>query len=219
MWVGPGRQLWIILAPLVLAAGLATPAAAHPHVFVTAQATLVYQNGTFTGIRHRWTFDEFYSTMAIEGLDKNKDGIYDREELAELAKVNVDGLKEFSYFTFATLGGKELKLGDASGDYWLEHKDGLLTLVFTVPFASPVLAEAKGLRFSVYDPTYFIGFEWAKTDPVKLSDGAPANCKATLGPAKGEGGDTEALGGALAGQFGGGAVSYQKTVAVACSGP
>src|SRR5262245_25720518 len=28
--------------------------------------------------------------MAIEGLDKNNDGVYSREELAELAKVNIE---------------------------------------------------------------------------------------------------------------------------------
>lgn len=219
MWTGPRRRLCMVLTLLGLSAGLIPPAAAHPHVFVTAQAIVVHHNGTFTGIQHRWTFDEFYSSMAIEGLDKNRDGVYDREELAELAKINIDGLKDFGYFTFASLAGKELKLGEVDGDYWLEHKDGLLTLVFTVPFTMPVLAEAKGLRFAVYDPTYFIGFDWSKTDPVKLSAGAPANCKATLGVAKGEGGDAEALGGALAGQFGGASVSVQKTVSVACGGP
>jgi len=52
-------------------------------------------------------------------------------------------------------------LGEAR-DYWLEHKDGLLSLYFTLPFASPVLSEAKGLTISVYDPTYFIAFDLAK---------------------------------------------------------
>ena len=42
--------------------------------------------------------------MAIEGLDKNGDGKYDRQELSELAQVNIDGLKEFNYFTVAKLG-------------------------------------------------------------------------------------------------------------------
>ena len=34
--------------------------------------------------------------MAVEGLDTNKDGKYSREELAELAKVNVTSLKDFA---------------------------------------------------------------------------------------------------------------------------
>ena len=91
-----------LLAGLATLAGvLAGPAAAHPHVWITVETTLMYDQGAFSGLRHKWTFDQYYTAMAIEGLDKNKDGKYDREELAELAKVNIDGLKEFAYFTTA----------------------------------------------------------------------------------------------------------------------
>jgi len=163
----------------VVATALLTclPAAAHPHIWVTMEATLLYENGAFVGIRHKWTFDEYYTTSAIEGLDKNNDGIYSREELAELAKVNVDALKDFDYFTFPTLSGQALKLGEPR-DYWLEHKDGALSLLFTVPFATPVLSDAKGFAFSVYDPSFFIAFDLAKTEnPVRLGEGAPKSCK------------------------------------------
>ena len=154
--------LWGVLAVAWLYGTVATRAEAHPHIWITFETTVLYDKGTFVGVRHKWTFDEFYAAMAIEGLDKNKDGIHDREELAELAKVNIEGLKDFSFFTFPALLGKEIKVGEAR-DYWLEHKDGALSLIFTLPFASPVPAEAKGLTVSVYDPTYFIAFELAKT--------------------------------------------------------
>ena len=97
---------------------LAGPAAAHPHVWISVQTALLYDKGAFSGLRHTWAFDQFYTAMAIEGLDKNKDGKYDREELAELAKVNIDGLKEFAYFTTASVAGQDLKF-EAPSDYWL----------------------------------------------------------------------------------------------------
>ena len=96
-------------------------------MWITVETTVLYDNGAFTGLEHKWTFDEFYTAMAIEGLDKNKDGIYDREELSELAKVNIDGLKEFGYFTYPVLAGQDVKIQDPK-DYWLEHKDGILSL-------------------------------------------------------------------------------------------
>jgi ABC-type uncharacterized transport system substrate-binding protein len=95
------------------------PAAAHPHVWVNVETTVVYDKGIVTGLRQRWFFDEFYTSMAIQGLDANNDGNYDRGELAELAKVNVEGLKEFDYFTFAQLGGQPLAF-DAPADYLME---------------------------------------------------------------------------------------------------
>ena len=97
-----------------------SPARAHPHIWVSYRTSVVYENGAVIGFRQSWTFDEYYTVMAIEGLDTNKDGKYTREELAELAKVNVEALKEFSYFTFPRLKGQDLAVA-APADYWLEH--------------------------------------------------------------------------------------------------
>ena len=104
----------------------ATPARAHPHVWVTTQTTVLYENGTIVGLRHKWSFDDFYTSMALQGLDINNDGVYDRSELAELAKVNIDGLKEFDYFTIVKLGGETLKF-QIPRDFYLEHADGPLS--------------------------------------------------------------------------------------------
>jgi ABC-type uncharacterized transport system substrate-binding protein len=95
---------------------------AHPHVWVTTETTVLYENGTIIGLRQKWSFDDFYTSMAVQGLDTNNDGIYDRSELAELAKVNMEGLKEFNYFTTARLATEQLKL-EAPKDFYLEHAD------------------------------------------------------------------------------------------------
>jgi ABC-type uncharacterized transport system substrate-binding protein len=137
--------------------------------------------------------------------------------LAELAKVNIEGLKDFSFFTFPALAGKEIKVGEAR-DYWLEHKDGALSLIFTLPFANPVLEEAKGLTISVYDPTYFIAFELAKTDPAKLSEGAPKACAAKVGVPPQQQGKGAPLEG-LQAQLGALGVSISKTIMVECNAP
>ena len=72
----------------------ATSLAAHPHVWATVRSEIVFgPDQKITGIRHAWTFDEFYTAMAVEGLDTDKDGTYSKEELAPLAKVNIESLK------------------------------------------------------------------------------------------------------------------------------
>ncbi len=46
----------------------AVPAFAHPHVWVTMESELVYApDGSITGIRHAWTFDDVFSTYATQG--------------------------------------------------------------------------------------------------------------------------------------------------------
>jgi ABC-type uncharacterized transport system substrate-binding protein len=216
-----GAIFWRLLPGLALLAallGVSVPANAHPHVWVTVETTLLYERGAFTGFRHKWTFDEFYSAMAVEGLDTNKDGKYSRQELAELAKVNVVSLKDFSYFTFPQLAGQAVKLGEPR-DYWLEHKDGILTLHFVLPFATPVLAEAKGLTFGVYDPSFFIAFDLAKVEkPLRLGEGAPKGCSLKVGAPERDPGDASALGEQLTAITGFG-VSVAKLASVECNGP
>ena len=159
---------------LICAAIYAVPAQAHPHVWVTMQTELVYaQDGSITGIRHAWSFDDMFSTFATQGLESKEKGKFTRDELAPLAKVNVESLKEFDYFTYATVDGKKAALTDPLSDYWFDYTDSVLTLHFTLPFKSPV--KAKELKVEIYDPTIFVDFAFAKQSPVKLV-GAP-KCK------------------------------------------
>jgi ABC-type uncharacterized transport system substrate-binding protein len=152
------------------------PAFAHPHVWVTMQSELVYApDGSITGIRHAWTFDDVFSTYATQGLPQATKGQFTREELAALAKENVESLKEYSFFNYARVEGARKK--DAFIDpteYWLDYKDESLTLNFTLPFKTPV--KAKDLLIDIYDPEFFVAFEFIDKDPVKLA-GAPAACK------------------------------------------
>jgi ABC-type uncharacterized transport system substrate-binding protein len=146
------------------------PAQAHPHVWVTMTSQVVYgANGMATGIRHSWAFDDMYSAFATEGLEQKKKGAFTREELKPLAEVNVTSLKEFDFFTYAKVDGKKVPLADPV-DYWLEYKDEVLTLHFTLPLKSP--AKAQSLDVEVYDPTYFVDFGFAEKSPVTLV-GAP----------------------------------------------
>jgi ABC-type uncharacterized transport system substrate-binding protein len=162
----------IVLATLALFA--ASPAQAHPHVWVTMKSELVYApDGSVTGVRHAWTFDDMFSVFATQGLESKEKGKFTREELAPLAQVNVESLKEYDYFTIAHANGKKAELNPPV-DYWLEFTNGLLTLHFTLPFKAPV--KAQNVEVEMYDPTWFVDFAFAEKDPVQLV-GAPAACQ------------------------------------------
>jgi ABC-type uncharacterized transport system substrate-binding protein len=168
--------LLTLIGTSLISAFVAGHAGAHPHVWVTYETTVVYDKGMIAGLDHVWTFDDMYTAMAVEGLDKNGDGAYSREELAELAQVNMDGLKDFDYFTYGNSGVSAVKFAPPQ-DPWLEHTNGILRLHFRLPLSEPVVADAAGFTFSIYDPSYFIAFEPEKTDPVKLAASAPKGCK------------------------------------------
>ena len=164
------------LALFLSAACVSAAAWAHPHVWVTVETEVVYdEHKSVTGFRHKWTFDEAYSRFAADGRDLNNDGQYDREELKELAEVNIASLKEFGFFTFPKLSGKPVSQ-ELPKDYWLEYKDGLLTLFLTLPLKTPIPGtQVTDFTFAVYDPTMYVDFAFAKDNPVRLS-AAPARC-------------------------------------------
>ena len=168
------RPIIFALSGLVATCGAA---AAHPHVWVTMKAQLVYaQDGSITGVRHAWTFDDMFSVFATQGIDAKTKGEFSREELKPLAQTNVESLKDFDYFTYAKSSGKKLEFAEPLGDYHLDYdsKETVLTLHFTLPLKQPL--KAKDISIEIFDPSYFVDFSFVKNDPVGLV-GAPAACK------------------------------------------
>jgi ABC-type uncharacterized transport system substrate-binding protein len=170
------QRLSAVLAGLLIAGGAAQ---AHPHVWVTMKSTVVYApDGRVTGVRHAWRFDDMFSAFAVQGLESKQKGVFTREELQPLAKVNVESLKEFDFFTFAKTDGKKTEFVEPT-EYYLEQKDAILTLHFLLPLKTPV--KARALDLEVYDPSYFVDFVFAEGKDAATLAGAPAACKVSLG--------------------------------------
>jgi ABC-type uncharacterized transport system substrate-binding protein len=158
----------------------ASAAQAHPHVWVTMMTELLYApDGSVTGVRQAWTFDDMYSAFATTGIRAKTKGQFTREELAPLARENVESLKDYDYFTFAKIDDKRPKdVFNPPVNYWLEYdpKETVLTLHFTLPFKQ--LVKTKQLTIEIYDPEFFIDFGFAEKSPVRLI-GAPLQCSVT----------------------------------------
>ncbi|MGU3286378.1 DUF1007 family protein [Methylobacterium mesophilicum] len=167
---------------LLLAVGLAcaaTPASAHPHVWVTAKAQLVYQDGKLVGVRDTWSFDPEYTAFVTQGLDANKDGTLTPDELAGLAAENTTNLAEFGYFTKLKVGGKDQAFAEPKEPAMrLEGK--ALELSFLLPLKAPVQQGRGVAALEVYDPTYFVAFSFAESADAATLAGAPQGCAATV---------------------------------------
>lgn len=178
------RMRWprqLAAAATIAAALLAAPAFAHPHVWVTARAEIVWDGeGRITAIRHSWTFDPAFSAFAVQGLDSDGDGSYSREELQPLAEVNVTSLEEYAFFTFAHADDQNITFARPT-DYWLDRDadTGALTLHYTLPLATPRPTGSRPFVVSIYDQEYFVAFSLAEDAPIRLVN-APQQCAATI---------------------------------------
>jgi ABC-type uncharacterized transport system substrate-binding protein len=166
----------------LVAAGLvctASAASAHPHVWVTAKAQLVYEGGKLVGVRDTWSFDPEYTAFITQGLDANKDGKLSPEELAGLAAENTANLAEFGYFTKLKVGGKEQAFADPK-EPAARMEDKALVLTFLLPLKNPVQQGRGVAALEVYDPTYFVSFSFAEGAEAATLAGAPQGCAATV---------------------------------------
>src|SRR6202167_1226285 len=175
------QRIVLFIAAIACVIAATRRADAHPHVWLTMTEELLYApDGSITGVRHAWTFDDMFSSFATQGMEQKTKGTFTREELEPLAKVNVGSLKEYAYFTYAKVNGKRQRDAFLDPiDYFLEYdpKETVLTLHFTLPFKTPV--KAKSLDVEVYDPEFFIDFGFADKDPVRLVSAA-AQCSAAI---------------------------------------
>jgi ABC-type uncharacterized transport system substrate-binding protein len=174
------RHLSIGFIAAIVAVALPSSLAAHPHVLVDAKSEVVFDaEGRMKSVRQSWRFDPAFSAYAVQGLDTDGDGEYSEAELKPLAKVNVESLKEFDFFTYLTIGDNELDFVEPK-EYWLEIHGDQLTLFYDLPLKAPIAVGPK-TTLEVFDPEYFVAFTFVEKNPVIL-DGAPAGCNAVYHP-------------------------------------
>ncbi|PVB62465.1 DUF1007 family protein [Labrenzia sp. 011] len=206
-----GRQVLLAASLLpVLLSVLLTSAAAHPHVFVEARSKLVFDDtGQAVAVNHVFRFDDAFSAFAMQGFDMNGDGVYSREELSELAKVNVESMADFGYFTFGDNTRIEFDF-NAPSEYWLEVRTVPLedywamkpedfaameedirmnggTMLESVDllelhFTLPLKEPsdaANPITLDVYDPTYYVDFRFGKESSAIGTVNAPGACQVT----------------------------------------
>ena len=56
-------------------------------------------------------------------------------------------------------------------------KEGKLTMSFTVPLAEPLDPRKETFEVKIYDPEFFIAFDYAKDQPVSVAGAMPAPCR------------------------------------------
>lgn len=176
------RRLGPKLCLAALLSGLSVPASAHPHVWITAKAEVVFApDGKVTGIRHHWTFDEAYTAYVTQGLDKDNDGKLTPEELQELADENAASLSEFEYFTTLKARGKPQAF-DSPREARMTMEKSQVALSFLLPLKAPTPSTGS-VAIEIDDPTFFVYFSLTDSKSVALAN-APEGCVTSVAKAK-----------------------------------
>lgn len=170
--MGPSRRLLLLLMSS-LAVG-ASPAAAHPHVWIEASAELRIEAERVRAIAVTWVFDDLYSYAVMEDFDLDRDGRLDKAELRELAEVSRDNLSHYSFFTHLRIDGVHRPVSRVE-DFEAAVEKERIVYRFTVPLDPPVPLDDDSFAFSLFDETYFVDLS-LPDDGVGLAGEVPATC-------------------------------------------
>lgn len=159
---------------------VAKPAASHPHAWFDLWVEVLFnEEGDVSGLRQTWLFDEYYTAYATEGMDRDGDGVPDRDKLAELLRDNISNLAEYDYFTAVKIVEEPVDLAKVS-EMSSRMRGNRLEMTFVVPFAKSIPVTRRPLIYAVYDPTYYIEAVHAKAKDAILLRGAPDGCRHRL---------------------------------------
>lgn len=183
----PGSRLAGALA--VAAALLCPPAAqAHPHMWIDASADFEFDDaGRLAAVRQTWLFDEMFTAYALLGLPKEADGSYTQATLAPLAQEWMEALAvpQTHFFSGVRRGGGDaprLPFGQWRDARMAWHGDsGRISMTFDLPLKQPAAVSGQPLRLDVFDPTYYVAYDFSAPGAVTLKN-APAGCAKSYHP-------------------------------------
>lgn len=159
----------------VLGLGFATPAMAHPHVFIDAGIEVIFDGqGAATGLRISWIYDEYYSLVIAEerGIDPDFDGNSTEAEAMPLAGFDMKWDAGYPGDTYALMGEAELALSRPQ-DWTASYADGKITSTHLRMFDEAVPFAAEPLIVQVYDPSFYVAYAIVGTP---LLTQAPKGC-------------------------------------------
>jgi ABC-type uncharacterized transport system substrate-binding protein len=152
----------------------ASQSIAHPHVFAEANLEVsVDANGTVTGLRHVWRFDDLFSSTVLLEFDANADLQLDDSELDEVGSVIHESLAEFGYFQFVTADNRDVEMR-APDRIMALFDNNQLTVLFESQPKDP-LALTGTIDFGVYDPTFYTAIDFFEDDSLTVT-GLPVGC-------------------------------------------
>ncbi|RBI70885.1 DUF1007 domain-containing protein [Roseovarius sp. TE539] len=154
-----------VLSTLCLVGLLVAPhrAPGHPHVFVDAGLTLIFdERGQLAALRVFWAYDAFYSLMMIEerGLDPDGDGTLTDAELDSIAGTDVDWEAGFPGDLHLSRDGDKVALSRPvrhGADY--EPTSARIVTRHVRPLTNRIDPAKGAVAIRVYDPGYFVKYD------------------------------------------------------------
>lgn len=145
---------------LALALFAAGPAAAHPHMFVTATVEVrIDDDGLLLGVGVIWAYDEFFSLLVTEelGIDPDGDLVLTPAE-TEALRVYLEWPADFEGDMYLSSNDTPLPLAPLA-EHEVSFTDAVVQEAFYRPLATPQDTVFAPVDVRIYDPFYYVAYE------------------------------------------------------------
>ncbi|MCD6121125.1 MAG: DUF1007 family protein [Spirochaetales bacterium] len=151
---------------------------AHPHAFVDSIVTFQFNDSSLQGLWVKWTFDKLFSAEAILEFDLNKDGVFNKQEEANITRGALT-LKLFGYFTYITYRNKTRMVKEVK-HFKADIKNHRLIYRFFIPLNLPKRNGKNKIAIAIYDKVFYADFGYSDPKPVRFSGTGYDKCRYTL---------------------------------------
>lgn len=145
---------------------------AHPHNWISMATDFVIDSeGLLDEIHQQWTFDVYYSTLAIADLE-NQYGSLD-VGLKLMGQQMVENLLPHHYFSHLKIEGVDEPLPFPNRHLLSSRKDDngrrILSLSMTFEMDRQLPLKNSRLSYRVYDPTFYIDMSYQDLTRIRVS--------------------------------------------------
>lgn len=169
------------IASAVAVAGalaMTQPGQAHPHIWIDAAATLVFEHGALVGVETRWTLDPFVSALLIQDFDADSNGVFDSGEATALEQATFVGLSEFGFYTHMRIDGVGYS-PETVQQFRPTIQDDTVLYDFYVALPQPVDPARQQVDVAFYDETFYTDL-YTEDGWIAVSGDQTAACVPTL---------------------------------------
>lgn len=166
--------------PTLIAIALPTHMAqAHPHIFVSVEVAVVYENDLPAAVELAWIYDDYFSLLLMTdlGLDLDGDLTLTAEEEIILATSVTEWPADFGGDLQVVQGDELVDLASRT-NHTMTFEEGIVREVHTRPIAALPKNNAP-LTIRVFDPFYYVAYELIGAVTIKGRD----DCEALITPA------------------------------------
>lgn len=140
----------------------------HPHMFLDTELVVWDSPEGMEGFSVVWHFDKVFTASIKMDYDRNKDGIFNKEETRAVYENAFINLKNYDYFTYIMWEG-DTYIPSSIENFQVRLEEGRLIYEFFVPFQIRSRGSPIQLRVAVYDKSFFCDVAYAEEEPVKIA--------------------------------------------------